>query len=227
MAVGRLTFHQSGRPGSIPDLSRFSVISWDVDGTLYSLPAMSSVVGRLAIQRILNNETRRTISELAVLRRFRHRMANIRADGGSLPSKVDRKSLFDRLSIEQRWYGEAIRRVGLRAGLREVFDQFRKAGFVQIVVSDYDCTYKLNCLEIEDIFEHVYAGEQLGHIKPSPQLFSFVVNQLCINPDHLLHIGDRRDRDGAAATAAGCEALILGEDFRSFPQFSAHIARRT
>jgi HAD superfamily hydrolase (TIGR01509 family) len=199
------------------------VISWDVDGTLYSLSAMVSKLAWLGAKRLLNSEVRRTAREFVALHRFRLQMADIRAVGGALPAATPHERASDRLQIEQRWYGEAIRRVGLRNGVRETLNRFRQAGLVQVAVSDYDCSYKLSALRLEGAFDHVYAGERLGYLKPSPDLFTTVTDQLRIKPTHLLHIGDRRDRDGVAASAAGCNVLILGEDFRSYPDLLANI----
>jgi len=199
-----------------PRLAQFSVVSWDVDGTLYSLPAMVSSLTWIGVKRIFKAEFCRTATECNVLRRFRRHMDGVRARVGVLPQKTDCSSVQKRLSIEKRWYGEAIRRIGVRNGVRDALDGFHKAGLIQIAVSDYDCSYKLNALGLEEYFDHVYAGERLGFVKPSPALFATVTDQLCIDPACLLHIGDRRDRDGIAASKAGCNVLILGEDFRSF-----------
>jgi HAD superfamily hydrolase (TIGR01549 family) len=180
---------------SIRDLHDFSVVSWDVDGTLYSISAMASMVAWLGIKRLIGS-----------------------AMGGELPTGIAEEKLKARLSIERRWYGEAIRRVGTRKGVREALQAFRNAGLRQVAVSDYDCSYKLNALGLETEFDQIYVGEILGYLKPSTALFVSVTRQLCIEPERLLHIGDRRDRDGVAASAAGCSVLIIGEDFRSFPQ---------
>jgi putative hydrolase of the HAD superfamily len=143
-------------------------------------------------------------------------MDQVRSKGGKLP-KNTAVPARNRLSIEKRWYGEAIKRVGLRDGVGDTLRGVRESGLLQIVVSDYDCSYKLEALGLENFFDHVYAGERIGYLKPSPSLFRAVADQLRMDPQQILHIGDRRERDGISATGAGCSVLILGENFRSFP----------
>jgi len=215
--------HSCGPYDCPVNFNSITAISWDVDGTLYSLPAMASVLAWLSIKYVLSTGVRRTTAECRVLREFRKRMSGIRAAGGVLPSNGSRKATSSQLSIERRWYGEAIRRVGVRKGLREALDNFRKAGLIQVVVSDYECSYKLSALELEDVFDGVFSGETIGYVKPSPKLFIAVAQELRIKPEQLLHIGDRRDRDGIAAAEAGCKVLILREDFRSFSDLMTYV----
>lgn len=199
-----------------PQLSQFSVVSWDVDGTLYSLAAMATTVTWLTIKGVLSFDIRRIASDWRTLHQFRHQMDRVRSKGGTMP-KNSHVSWQTRISIEKRWYGEAIRRVGLREGVRDAQSKIRDSGLLQIVVSDYHCSYKLEALGLENAFDHVYAGEELGYLKPSPALFGAVADELHVDPHQILHIGDRRERDGIAASGAGCSVLILGENFRSFP----------
>lgn len=184
------------------------VVSWDVDGTLYELPAMVRAVVR-AGARGLVRAPRRSLGELERLRRFRAAMARVRRRGGELAPgdlPADRDAL---VALEARWYGPAIARVGVRAGVGEALATFAARGLRQIAVSDYRAHYKLVALGLEHHFEAVYAGEDTGHLKPSPGIFAHVIEDLGIEPARMLHIGDRHDRDAAAAAAVGCRTLIV------------------
>ena len=54
--------------------------------------------------------------------------------------------------------------------------------------------------------------------------FHAVLADLDVAPHAVLHIGDRDDRDGVAARGAGCQVLILGQDFPSYDALRAQLA---
>jgi HAD superfamily hydrolase (TIGR01549 family) len=183
------------------------VVSWDVDGTLYELPAMRGQIRRLALRRLWNPF--RLARELGDLARLRRAMEEVRRQGGDLSALKLSQPREPLEALEQRWYGEAIRRAGPRAGVPEALAALRGRGLRLIVTSDYGSEFKLKALGLADAFERLYAGEALGHLKPSPRLFEHVISDLGIEPGALLHIGDRPDTDGAGAEAVGCRSLIL------------------
>ncbi|HUH02694.1 MAG TPA: HAD family hydrolase, partial [Kofleriaceae bacterium] len=167
-----------------------TVVSWDVDGTLYDMGPMVRHVVWLGLGGLCARPLR-TWRELGRLRRFRRAMNLVRARGGALlPGDVpaDRGEL---IALEERWYGRAIARVGLRAGVTDLIADLRARGLRQIVVSDYRAEYKLRLLGLEGAFDRVYAGEDLGFLKPAPQLLAAVARDLGVAPAHILHLGDR------------------------------------
>lgn len=123
-----------------------------------------------------------------------------------------------RLQIEERWLAPSIARSGPRPGLIDLLRYLRGRVRAQVILSDYEARYKLQCLGLEDYFEAIYVGEHLGFVKPSPVPFFRVLEDLGVSAECLLHIGDRPDTDGAGAKAAGCPSLVLGRDFHSFRQ---------
>lgn len=185
------------------------LVSWDVDGTLYDLRRMMRAMVWLGVRGLLGAGAVRNVRELRRLARFRSAMARVRARGGALAGELpaDRAEL---LELERRWYGRAIARVGPRPDAVALLDRFTAAGVRQIVVSDYRADYKLALLGLTDRFDRLYAGEDLGHLKPSPGIFTPILADLAIPPSRILHIGDRPDRDAAAAHPHGLHVHILG-----------------
>lgn len=186
------------------------IVSWDLDGTLYPMGPMVRALWLLAAREGWRPATWRALWALA---RFRRAMAAVRRRGGVLGDGA-LAGRAEILAHEEHWYGRAIARVGVRAGVAEVIRGFRDAGLRQIVVSDYRVEYKLRALGLDSAFDRVYAGEELGHLKPSGALFRRVLDREGATAGELLHIGDHDDRDGLAARAAGCRAIILGRDVR-------------
>jgi HAD superfamily hydrolase (TIGR01509 family) len=190
------------------DLAGVQVISWDVDGTLYELPAMIRFLRRAAVRAALRRPVR-VAREQRRLARLRRAMEEVRRAGGDLarlgPLPAPRAELA---ALEERWYGPAIRRAGLRAGVPEALRDLLARGRRLVVVSDHPAAFKLEALGLTDRFERVFEGEALGVLKPSPRLFAAVVAELGIPPGALLHLGDR-EGDARAAEGAGCRALLL------------------
>ena len=197
-------------PGAI------KVVSWDVDGTLYSLGRMKWQLTCLFMREVGYGRGLAACKELAALRRYRAKIDAARPAGGALGVELQETCRPALLNVEQHWYGRAIRQTGPRAGVTELLTFFSERDIPQVTFSDYQAEYKLESLGLADRFASTYAGECLGFVKPSPVGFERIATDFGIPTDGLLHIGDRADMDGAGASAAGCRCLILGRDFRSF-----------
>jgi FMN phosphatase YigB (HAD superfamily) len=155
--------------------------------------------------------------ELSALRRYRSQINAARSTGGTLTEHFLIQNCREALlEIERRWYGQAIQKTGLRRSVLDVITLLAAKGIPQVVLSDYEAAYKLDSLGLTGQFASVYAGVRLGFVKPSPFGFHRAAADYEIPTASLLHIGDRVDRDNAAARAAGCQCLILGRDFRNF-----------
>lgn len=181
---------------------RVRVVSWDVDGTLYSLWRMSLWLSLLLAGSALSLRFWRGVAELRALARVRRAIDRVRAKGGVVPAALllERRALD---AVEARWYGRAIARAGLRPGVRALLGRLEGAGIRQVVLSDYEAGYKLAALGVERAFAARYAGEARGLVKPAPALFRGVIDAEGIAPAALLHIGDRAERDGGAAAEVG------------------------
>ena len=198
------------------DLNTIKLVSWDVDGTLYSLTRMKWWLLRLMLREFVVGRGADIRHDLKLLQRHRAAIAAVRSRGGILTEGLSVPEREMLLTAERRWYGRAIARTGSRPGVTKLLDFFASKRIPQVVVSDYEATYKLDALRFEGYFRATYCGDSLGFVKPSPRLFDRVVADFNIEPHELLHIGDRSDTDAVAAVAAGCKCLLLGRDFRNF-----------
>ena len=170
-----------------------------MDGTLYSDRFLRTRVAWEAIRRGL-------LRDLRTLRNRRDSSSDTAA----------------RLAAEARILIPVIRRLGPRSGVAELLDRLRPRTL--IAVSDFDPEARLEALGLRGAFERVYAAERYGALKPDPRVFLAALADLGIPAAALLHIGNRADTDGPAARAAGCRALILGQDFASFGELGDLLA---
>ena len=205
-------------------LHQIKLVSWDVDGTLYSIRRMKWFLIRTFLREMVRGRVLEAGKELAALNRYRAQIDAFRSTGGAIAEsfmKQTRREVL--LEIEKRWYGPAIQKTGPRRGVTGVISFFASRNIPQVIVSDYEAGYKLNAMGLADNFASIYAGERLGFVKPSHAGFQRAAEDFEIPTTSLLHIGDRADRDDVAAQAAGCQRLILGRDFRSFDDLLARL----
>ena len=193
------------------------LVSWDVDGTLYSISRTKWHLARMFLSETARGRTLLAAKELAALGRYQSRINAARSTGGGLTEFFqEQNSRETLLEMEKRWYGPAIEKAGLRGGVANVISFLAARDIPQVVVSDYEAAYKLDSLGLAAHFASLYVGERLGFVKPSPFGLQRAAADYEVSTASLLHIGDLVERDDVAARAAGCQCLILGRDFRSF-----------
>lgn len=198
------------------NINEIKLVTWDVDGTLYSLQRMKCYVLAKYLRETIKGNRTLAHRELAVLRRYRQQIDRRRAQGGSIGNLREELDLAVLERAALNWYVEAITRVGPRTGVESVLSKMRERGIPQVVFSDYEAGPKLKSLGLAEHFDAVYVGEQLGFVKPHPAVLKRIATDFSVPIESVLHIGDRVDRDEAAAQAAGSRCLILRRDFRDF-----------
>ena len=215
--MGRSLKHDFLRVQVMTRVHPIRLVSWDIDGTLYSISRMKWHLMRMFLSETTRGRALSAGKELSTLRRYRSQINAARSTGGALTEVSLTQQRRDALlGMEKRWYGRAIQKTGLRRSVADVITLLAARGIPQVVLSDYEAGHKLDSLGLTDQFASIYVGVRLGFVKPSPFSFQRAAADYGITTSSLLHIGDRVDRDNAAARAAGCQCLILGRDFRSF-----------
>jgi FMN phosphatase YigB (HAD superfamily) len=199
------------------NIDEIKLVSWDVDGTLYSLRRMKWHVLTKYLKETICGNRALAHQQLTAWRRYRQMIDRARVEGGTLAGNL--RDGAERRSLEttaRRWYGQAISKAGPRSGVERVLVRLRDLGIPQVVFSDFQSDAKLEILRLSEYFDSVYIGEHLGFVKPHPAVLKKIATDFSVPIESVLHIGDRADRDDAAARAAGCRCLILGRDFRNF-----------
>jgi len=183
-------------------------VSFDLDGTLYELPAMRRALRRLALRRSLR--PLRTYEELRHLLDARAEFQRARESGGELAPFPQLRADFERRrELESRWWTPAIAKVGPRQGVPALLEALSQRGLPLVVCSDHAGEAKLAALGLESRFEVALSGEALGAIKPDARVLQAALDHLDLAPQELLHIGDREDTDGEAGRALGVRLWIV------------------
>lgn len=191
------------------DFKTVKVVSWDIDGTMYDLDRLIAAYKRDLFRRMLSRGWIQAWIDFFRLLKFKRYMDNIRRKAGSYAvGTVPHRSAIE--ETQQRMNEEILPRIGLNSGVKALMDWVKAQGIKQVVFSDYRPSRKLKALGVSEYFEAVYAGEDLGHLKPGEASFKAIIREQGIEPHQLLHIGDRADTDGAASVQVGYQVAIIG-----------------
>lgn len=209
----------SGGPLSLPDLRRYGLVVFDLDGTLYRQgPVRLGMMGELLAAPPSDNGIGRLV-RLRILRRFRQLreelaltmpacfegplLERLSADTGI--GEVALRALVDDW-MERRPLGRL--RAARVAGAAELFAALRTRGQQIGVWSDYAVRDKLAALELAA--DHVISARdpELATLKPDPAGLLMLLHRTGVPANATLMIGDRDSHDGAAARAAGVDFLL-------------------
>lgn len=207
------------------DWDAIDLVVFDVDGTLYDQRRL-----RLAMLRQLLAHSWRTrsLDALRTLRTFR----DVREELGNVPDVSFVEAQYARTASRHDKTPEEVQRladewIGRRPlpllpaccypGVKELFAALRARGKHIAVFSDYPALDKLGALGLRADSVVCATDVNIGRLKPDPAGLLEILRMSGAAPERAVMIGDRADRDGAAARAAGVNALLLAS--RSHPEF--------
>ena len=96
----------------------------------------------------------------------------------------------------------------------ELFRRGYRLGLVSNTTSSVEVPALLKELEITGCFETVVLSGVVGKRKPDPAILLDATQRMGIEPEHCAYVGDRLDRDVAAARKAGFSKAIILRDPR-------------
>lgn len=204
------------------DLSKVAVVSWDIDGTMYDLDILMAQFKRDLVRRMFSLEWVGAWRDFIRLLRFKLYMDRVRKRAGTYEvGSVPNREFIE--ATQDEMYGRILGEIGRLPGVLDLMEWFQDQGLKQVVFSDYRPSTKLDALGVGGVFEAVYAGEDIGHLKPSPIPFRHILAEQGIEPHQLLHIGDRADTDGLAAPEVGFQVALIGPDFENAASLLSHL----
>ena len=191
------------------NLSRIKLVSWDVDGTLFSYKELLLQLLFSALHRVNVMGLRNTAKSLTEIFRFHHKVEvqRLKSECRVIDAELDQ---YKAAKADEK---EALR-VGLsktapRSEAIAMIEQFAAAEIVQVALSDFECDYKLEALRLRHHFKKAYSCEHIGFWKPSPIPLAKIQRDFGIDPQEHLHIGDRQSTDGLACDRNGCHFLLV------------------
>ncbi|HEY4215057.1 MAG TPA: HAD family hydrolase [Steroidobacteraceae bacterium] len=218
-----------------PNWDEIRLVVFDVDGTLYDQRGLRLCMLR---EMLLASIRSRAVDFIRVLRAYRRIREEL---GESLHEDFERELTSRTAALVgcteaqvQSMAGEWLERRPLRhliryryPGLPELFRGLRKRGKRIGIFSDYPASAKLEALglEADDI---VCAGDRdVRVLKPHPRGLQVLMSRMAARPAETLLIGDRPERDGLAAQAAGAGSLIRSrkpiEGWQTFDRYDAAV----
>lgn len=198
------------------DWDSIDLVVFDVDGTLYNQRRL-----RLLMLNLLLADAWRTrsLDTLLTLRTFR----KVREALGEQPEEDFVRLQYTRTAAlrgksEAEVHATAItwleqKPLPMLAGCRyphvgTLFDALRAAGKKVATFSDYPATDKLKAMGLQADPVVCATDAHIARLKPDPSGLLHILRVTGVAPARALMVGDRFDRDGAAAAKAGVRALI-------------------
>lgn len=218
-----------------PDWRQVRMVVFDLDGTLYDQGPLRWTMAVELVRDALHSRSLRTIRVLRRFRKIREHLGE-RAAGHAAGNFLDEQYRLtaqacgceesEVRSLTREWLEERpLRRIARykAPGIDKLFAAIRASGRVVAVWSDYPVTAKLAALGLAP--DHaVWAGDDaVGRLKPDPSGLTVLLVRTGIRARETLVIGDRWDRDAAAAQALGAHALLRSarrrRDFSCFRRY--------
>lgn len=197
-------------------------VLFDLDGTLYDLAALRRRLLFRLPRELLRHGLIGSWRRLRGLQRFRRLRE---AHRGSPPVPSLREHLVEKAAEALGYPRERVQGAvadffyesdfpELR-GLSPpedhgVLDQLAQRGYRLGVVSEYPVERKLRALGLGTLpWQALVDCEQVGTLKPQPEVFLRGARELGLDPREILLVGDRRDIDVAGAVAVGMRSAWM------------------
>ena len=204
-------------------LSEICVVSWDLDGTLYDMKSMRRVLNGQVVSRCLYHPWSGT-KDMIELLGLQKKMTAARGDVVEVEAYLRSEKGERFLELQAEWISAAISVCGPRKETHSVMQAVQNRGLKQVVFSDYPVGRKLEVLGVLPWVDHIVAAADTYQVKPDIRSFQRMCDEMQVQPNQVLHVGDRMDTDGGAE-AAGIHTLILGRDIENLSQVAERLSR--
>ena len=201
-------------------LSRYDLIIFDMDGTLYFQRGMQIRMALRLISHVFSEKG--GLKDLRIIQKYR-----------KLREKWDSSNSLD----EARLYSAVADDLGMNASrvrdvirewmfekpmdvvkecrdgaLIETIERLISDGKKVCIYSDYPTEDKCRAVGLSGDIPQYYCGkDDIKTLKPNPSALFYIMNDhQDITRDKVIIVGDRADRDRACAENAGIDSIILG-----------------
>lgn len=183
---------------------KIAAVAFDIDGTLYPnirmyLASWPIVLRHLRLFRAFGRARKEVRNERPVRDLFQRTVeltaGYLRRDADSVAHRIER-------TIYGRWES-SLASVSLYPGARDVVEWIRSKGLPTAAVSDFPVERKLRLLGIEELWDVAFSSEETGYLKPNPEPFLRLIDELGVPAGSVLYVGNSYPYDIVGARACG------------------------
>jgi FMN phosphatase YigB (HAD superfamily) len=197
------------------DWDEIKLVVFDVDGTLYRQAPLRVRMAAKLLWHSLARLDVKTPASLRYYRKLREELAELEVADFEIYLRARTSDRFgipaDAVDdIVAKWIEQEpllYLRSCAYSGLQQLFAGIRQSGRTIGILSDYGASAKLSALGLTA--DRIVIASDVGMLKPHPRGLETLIASESVTPAQTLVIGDRVERDGAAARRAGAKALIL------------------
>ena len=197
------------------NINDYKLYVFDLDGTLYDQPRLRRIMAkRLLLYYFLHPFS---VRDLLILQHFRSVKDNWQ--GTSSEDEIIKQVAADKncdvqkvQSIVRRWiYDNPLSAVAKTKDVRLIawMDSLRNRGKKVVILSDYPTADKLEAMNIKADGQYGPDDPRIDELKPSPKGLKVIMEDFGISSGDMLMIGDRPEKDGMCADAAGVDHMII------------------
>ncbi|XP_058193421.1 uncharacterized protein LOC131310434 [Rhododendron vialii] len=113
----------------------------------------------------------------------------------------------------------------LPTGAYETMSILKDGGVKLAVVSNFDTRLRklLKDLNVVDLFDAVIISSEVGYEKPDIRIFKAALDQIAVEANKAVHVGDDLKADKEGANAVGIDCWLWGKDVKTFSDIESRI----